>query len=133
MKGFALGLFLFAATVPTAALASGALVASLPSPTTNVTGVVEVRQPDCDCAPIVVLVDGNQRTLVSAEHPFLRTLAKHAGETVTLEGSLETYTNEETGAVKYVLTADQFLEASVASAAKPKTGAERANEPTARK
>ena len=110
MKALILTASLFA--LPAAAFASP-VVASLPSPNTVVSGTVESVQPDCACSPIVVLVDGSDRTLISADEGFLRMLGKQSGP-VQVEGTLETYTNEETGAVKHVLVADHLVETKTA-------------------
>ncbi|MGH7124047.1 MAG: hypothetical protein ACREFI_06720, partial [Stellaceae bacterium] len=70
MKPLAISLLLAGAL---SAQAAEPVIASLPAEAA-VSGVIEVAQPPCDCAPIVVLVDGNHRTLVSAAHPFLKKL-----------------------------------------------------------
>lgn len=112
MKGFLLTASLLLAS--TSAFAAEPLVASLPSPATTVSGTVEVNQPECECAPIVTIVDGDSRTLVSADHSFLKKLAKQSGKTVTVEGSLETFRNDETGTTKLVIDADRFVDARTA-------------------
>lgn len=98
----------------TSAFAAEPLVASLPSPVTAVSGIVEVNQPECDCAPIVTIVDGDSRTLVSADHSFLKKLAKQSGKSVTVEGAIETFRNDETGVTKLVIDADRFIDARTA-------------------
>ncbi|HVO31172.1 MAG TPA: hypothetical protein VMV18_10560 [bacterium] len=105
MKGFALSILLVLHAVP--ALAAEPVNASVPPATFS--GLLEVKQPSCDCAPIVVLVAGDQRMLVSANHKFLKKLAPHKGETITLEGTVETFHNDETGLTKYVLDADRVV------------------------
>lgn len=70
----------------------------------RVTGVVEVNQPDCaECPPIITLVDGNARTLVSAPHTVLAKIARKQGKPVTIEGTLESYKNEKTGVTKHII------------------------------
>ncbi len=112
MKGFVLA----AALIFTSSSAfAEPVVASLPAPTVaSISGTIEVNQPECECAPIVTLVDGDSRTLVSAPHAFLKKLAKSSGKAVTLEGTLEIFRNDETGATKFVLDAERLIDARTA-------------------
>jgi hypothetical protein len=109
------GLLLAAATMLTlssTAFAGQTVIASLPSPTADVlTGIVEAAQPECECPPIVVLVDGAHRTVVSASPEVLKTLAAYNGRSATLAGTVETYVNETTGAKKYVIDTERIVSA----------------------
>ncbi len=52
-------------------------------------GIVEVKRPECDCPPIVTLVEGESRTLVSGSPALLQELARFEGQPKTVEGTLE--------------------------------------------